>query len=108
MTHFSSFSRFLLLSTSNARMSEGTFCRVEVHIWVWWPSWSCDQDIVNKISMPLPKEVSHKISTSLAKRIQRRNCGRRRMDGQTPDHGHPISSPCEPSARELKEKQINE
>ena len=19
------------------------------HIWVWWPSWSCDQDIGNKI-----------------------------------------------------------
>ena len=26
------FSAFLPLSTSNARMSEGTFCRVEVHI----------------------------------------------------------------------------
>ena len=26
------FSAFLLLSTSNVRMSEGTFCRVEVHI----------------------------------------------------------------------------
>ena len=30
--HIKSFSRFLLLSTSNVRMSEGTFCRVEVHI----------------------------------------------------------------------------
>ena len=29
---FHNFFRFLLLSTSNARMSEGTFCRVEVHI----------------------------------------------------------------------------
>ena len=29
--HIKSFSRFLLLSTSNVRMSEGTFCRVEVH-----------------------------------------------------------------------------
>ena len=27
-----SFFRLLLLSTSNVRMSEGTFCRVEVHI----------------------------------------------------------------------------
>ena len=26
------FFRFLLLSTSNVRMSEGTFCRVEVHM----------------------------------------------------------------------------
>ena len=26
-------------------------------------SWSCDQTIANKISMPLPKEATHKIST---------------------------------------------
>ena len=31
-TYITSFSRFLLLSTSNARMSEGTFCRVEVQM----------------------------------------------------------------------------
>ena len=31
-TYITSFSRFLLLSTSNVRMSEGTFCRVEVQI----------------------------------------------------------------------------
>ena len=30
ITYF--FFAFLLLSTSNVRMSEGTFCRVEVHI----------------------------------------------------------------------------
>ena len=30
--YITSFFRFLLLSTSNVRMSEGTFCRVEVHI----------------------------------------------------------------------------
>ena len=29
-TYIASFFRFLLLSTSNVRMSEGTFCRVEV------------------------------------------------------------------------------
>ena len=29
--------------------------------------------------------------------------GRRTTDGQTPDHGHPISSPCEPDGSgELK------
>ena len=33
------------------------------HIWAWRPSWSDDQDIVDKISMPLPKEAPHKIST---------------------------------------------
>ena len=31
ITYITSFFRFLLLSTSNVRMSEGTFCRVEVH-----------------------------------------------------------------------------
>ena len=31
------------------------------HIWAWWPSWSCDQDVTNKLSFPLPKEASHKI-----------------------------------------------
>ena len=31
-TYITSFSHFLLLSTSNVRMPEGTFCRVEVHI----------------------------------------------------------------------------
>ena len=31
-TYITSFFSFLLLSTSNVRMSEGTFCRVEVHI----------------------------------------------------------------------------
>ena len=31
-TYITSFFRFLLLSTSNDRMSEGTFCRIEVHI----------------------------------------------------------------------------
>ena len=32
ITNITSFFHFLLLSTSNVRMSEGTFCRVEVHI----------------------------------------------------------------------------
>ena len=32
VTYITSFFHFLLLSTSNVRMSEGTFCRVEVHI----------------------------------------------------------------------------
>ena len=31
-TYIASFFRFLLLSTSNVRMSEGTFCRVAVHM----------------------------------------------------------------------------
>ena len=31
-TYITSFFSFLLLSTSNVRMSKGTFCRVEVHM----------------------------------------------------------------------------
>ena len=33
ITHISSFFRFLVLSTSTVRMSEGTFCRVEVQLY---------------------------------------------------------------------------
>ena len=39
------------------------------HIWAWRPSWSCDQDIAINISMPLPKEAPHKISTVSEKKI---------------------------------------
>ena len=46
------------------------------------------------------------ISTRSAKRFQRRRSLKlwtttdgRTTDGRTPDHGHPISSPCEPSAQ---------
>ena len=79
------------------------------HIWVWRPSWSCDLNFAIKLEIPLPKEAPHKISTRSAKWFQRRRSlklwttdGRRtdgRTDGRTPDHGHPISSPCEPSAQ---------
>ena len=30
-------------------------------IWVWRPSWSCDQDAINTLSFPLPNEAPHKI-----------------------------------------------
>ena len=56
---------------------------------------------------PLPIDASYKIWLWLAKRFQRRRSlklwtdGRRtddgRTDGRTADHGHPISSPCEPN-----------
>ena len=32
------------------------------HIWAWWPSWSCDLDFANKLSLPLPMDAPHKIS----------------------------------------------
>ena len=69
------------------------------HIWARRPSWSCDQDIANKITMPLPKEAPHKISTVSEKKIFEIVDDGRTTDGRTPDHGHPISSPCEPSAQ---------
>ena len=31
------------------------------HIWAWRPSWSCDPDAANKISLGVPKEAPHKI-----------------------------------------------
>ena len=44
------------------------------HIWAWRPSWSCDPDAANKISLPLPKEAPHKIWLRSAKRFLRRRC----------------------------------
>ena len=42
---------------------EEDFLKGFYHIWARRPFWSCDQNIANKISMPLPKEATHKIST---------------------------------------------
>ena len=85
------------------------------HIWAWQPSWSCDLDFLYTHWFPLPINASYKIWLWLAKRFQRRRSlklwtddGRtdddgRTTDGRTPDHGHPISSPCEPNGSgELK------
>ena len=30
------------------------------HIWVWWPSWSCDLDRLNKLLLPHPTEAPQK------------------------------------------------
>ena len=40
---------------------EEDFLKVFYHIWAWWPSWSCDLDLLYKLSFPLPKEAPHKI-----------------------------------------------
>ena len=82
------------------------------HIWAWRPSWSCDLDFLYTHWFPLPIDASYKIWLWLAKRFQRRRSlklwmdGRtdgRTDDGRTTDHGHPISSPCEPNGSgELK------
>ena len=44
------------------------------HVWAWRPSWSCDPDVANKFSFPLPKEAPHKIWLLSGKRFQRRRC----------------------------------
>ena len=79
------------------------------HIWAWRPSWSCDLDFLYTHWFPIPIDASYKIWLWLAKRFQRRRSlklwtdGRTTDDGRTPDHGHPISSPCEPNGSgELK------
>ena len=38
------------------------------HKEAWGPYWSCDPDVANKLSFPLPKEVPNKIRLSLVKR----------------------------------------
>ena len=72
------------------------------HIWAWRPSWSCDLDFLYTHWFPLPIDASYKIWLWLARRFQRRRYLKLWTDGQTddgrtPDHGHPISSPCEPN-----------
>ena len=47
----------------NLPTGSGDFFKGFYHIWAWRPSWSCDQDIAIKLSMPLPKKTPHKIST---------------------------------------------
>ena len=40
---------------------EEDFLRGFYHIWAWRPSWSCDQDHLNKLSFPHPKESPYEI-----------------------------------------------
>ena len=63
-----------------------------------------DLDFLYTHWFPLPIDASYKIWLWLAKRFQRRRPLKLWTDdGRTPDHGHPISSPCEPnSSGELK------
>ena len=67
--------------------------------------WSCDHDRANKLSIPLPKEAPRKIQLDRPW-FQRRSLTLWTTDDdeRTPDHCHPISSPCESSAQltELK------
>ena len=72
------------------------------HIWAWRPSWSCDLDFAIKLEMPLPKEAPHKISIGekkIGQAVSEKKIFEIVDDGRTPNHGHPMSSPCEPLAQ---------
>ena len=73
------------------------------HIWAWRPSWSCDHDYLYKLSFPLPTDAPREVWLWLVKHFQRRRSLKlwttTTTDGRTPEHGHPISSPFEPSAQ---------
>ena len=71
------------------------------HIWAWRPSWPSDQDHLNKLLFPRPKESPYEILVQLAQWFQRRRCLKMLTDGQTMDgrtdgrrsHWYTISSP---------------
>ena len=55
------------------------------HIWAWRPSWSCDQDHLNKLSFPRPRESPYEIWVQLTQWFQRRRCLKMLTDGRTDD-----------------------
>ena len=72
------------------------------HIWAWRPSWSCDLDFLYTHWFPLPIDASYKIWLLVGQAVSEKKIFEI-VDGRTPDHGHPISSPCEPNGSgELK------
>ena len=44
------------------------------HIWAWWPSWSCDQNILYKFWLNYHKESSHEIWVQLVQWFVRKLC----------------------------------
>ena len=44
------------------------------HIWAWWPSWSCDQNILHKFWLTYHKESSHEIWVQLGQWFVRKLC----------------------------------
>ena len=51
---------------------EEDFFKGFYHIWAWQPSWSCDQDCLNKLSFPHPMETLYEIWLQSAQRFLRR------------------------------------
>ena len=72
------------------------------HIWAWRPSWSCDLDFLYTHWFPLAIDASYKNLALVGQAVSEKKIFEI-VDGRTPDHGHPISSPCEPNGSgELK------
>ena len=65
--------------------------------YIWRPSWSCDQDCLNKLSFPHPMEAPYEIWLQLALWFLRRRCLKSVDDRRQTDDGrrrptYPISS----------------
>ena len=59
-------------------------------------------DRLYKLSFPLPKDAPQKFGFDWPSGFRGEdllNCGQTTDDGRTPEHDHPKSSPCEPSAQ---------
>ena len=69
------------------------FLKFFYHIWAWRPSWSCDQDHLNKISFPHPIEAPYEIWLWLAQWFLRRRCLKSVVDDGRRRPTYPISSP---------------
>ena len=63
--------------------------KIFYHIWTWRPSWSWDQDRLNKLSFPCPKEAPYEIwliGPVVSEDKMFKECGRQTTD----DRGLPI------------------
>ena len=65
------------------------------HIWVWWPSWSCDLDYLYIHCFPLPIDAYIKFGFDWPSGF--RGDRGRTDDGNGRTLDHPISSPCVPN-----------
>ena len=80
-----------------------------IHVWVLWPSRSCDQDAANKLSFPYQWMQPGCFAQNLALIGQALGrCLTLWTDArQMPEHGHTISCPGEPSAQVSSQSMQN-
>ena len=71
----------MLHTKSEGHPPSGSGEKVFNHLWAWWPSWSCDQDHLNKLLFLHPKESPYEIWVKLAQWFQRRRCLKMLTDG---------------------------